>query len=62
MDMTADQKVIKILQTNGYKILKDTEDFTILQKGSEQVYIESRDIDLLNPFICKKRKCKICKL
>jgi len=51
MNMTADQKVLEVLQKNGYKIIKDTADYTILQRGSEQVWVESRDTDLCNPFV-----------
>jgi len=50
MEMTIDQKVVEVLKKNGYKLIKDNPDFVIMQKGSEQVWVESRDIDLCNPF------------
>lgn len=41
-----DQKILKVLQANGYKILEDTPNYTILQKENEQIYVESWSVNL----------------
>ena len=58
---TGFKKIIEVLKKNGYKIVKDEEEFVIMERGSEQVYIEGRDIDLCHPYTdCKKKNCDVC--